>query len=75
MRTKTPKQIFEQWERIKKNAATPTNIDRAKRAVDISRRYWDNIYNAHGVDGYGDFEKSNEIWYTAAEPASVYAKQ
>lgn len=78
MRTKTPKQIFEQWQRIARNATTRANIERVKRAAYITRRYWDNIYKANGITdrlNYGDTAKCNEIWNTAAVPASVYTKQ
>lgn len=78
MKTKTPKQIFEQWQRIARNATTRANIERAKRAAHISRCYWDNIYKANGIAdrlNYNDTAKCNEIWNTAAVTASVYAKQ
>ena len=78
MRTKTPKQIFEQWQRIARNATTRANTERVKRAAYISRRYWDNIYKANGIAdrfNYGDTAKCKEIWNTAAVPASVYAKK
>lgn len=78
MRTKTPKHIFEQWQRIARNATTRANIERAKRAAYISRHYWDNIYKAYGIADrlkHGDTAKCNEIWNTAPVPASIYAKQ
>lgn len=78
MRTKTPKQIFEQWQRMARNATTRANIGRVKRAAYISRRYWDNIYKANGIADHlncNDTEKCNEIWESAAVPASVYANK
>ena len=78
MRTKTPHQIFEQWLRMSRNATTRTNIERVKRAAEITWRYWDNIYKANGIaDHYkcSDTAKCNEIYNTAAMPASIYAKQ
>ena len=78
MRTKTPHQIFEQWRRMSRNATTRTNIERVKRAAETTCRYWDNIYKANGIaDRYkcSDTAKCNEIYYTAAMPASIYAKQ
>lgn len=48
------------------------------RRIYISRRYWDNIYKANGIaDRHkcSDTAKCNEIYYNAATPASIYAKQ
>lgn len=60
------------------SATTRTNIERVKRAAETTRRYWDNIYKANGiVDRHkcSDTAKCNEIYYNAATPASIYAKQ
>ena len=78
MKTKTPKQIFEQWQRITRNATTRANIERITRTADITRRYWDNIYKANGIAdrlNCNDTAKCNKIWEAAAVPVSVYAKQ
>lgn len=77
MRTKTPLQIYEQWQRMARNARTPENIERVKRAAIISRKYWDNIYRANGMPDRltsSDTARANYIWYNAATPASIYAK-
>lgn len=77
MKTKTPKQIFEQWQRLARNAQTRANIERIKRATIVSRRYWDNIYNANGIadrNKSSDTARCNYIWENAATPASIYTK-
>ena len=76
MRTKTPKQIFEQWQRMARNARTPQNIERVKAATNTTRRYWNNIYKANGIADRcksTDTAKCNDIWEHAAKPASIYA--
>lgn len=74
MRTKTPAQILGQWQRIAKNADSPRNIERAKKAVTTARNYWENIYRARGVELNDiDTAKVNHIWEHAAEPAIIYA--
>lgn len=77
MRTKTPYQIFEQWRRMSRNATTRTNIERIKRAAEIMCRYWDNIYKANGIEDRLQCSaiESNEIYYNAATPTSIYTKQ
>lgn len=77
MKTKTPKQIHDQWLRLAKNARTAINIERVKRAAEISTRYRANIYRANGIENVNtctDTAKCNYIWEHAATPASVYAK-
>lgn len=41
----------------------------------LCRRYVDNIYRANNVNPYGDTETSNNIYYNAHTPASVYAQK
>lgn len=76
MRTKTPKQIFEQWKRMSRITTTRKDVERLKRAAEITRRYWDNIYAANGIKDRmaGNTEVCNRIWETAATPISIYAK-
>lgn len=77
MKTKTPDQIFKQWQRMAKLAKTKTNIERLKRATITSRRYWDNIYRANGITDRhkcNDTAKCNWLWYNAATPKIIYAK-
>lgn len=74
MKTKTPLQIYEQWQRMARNARTPENIERVKRAAIISRKYWDNIYKANGMPDRltsSDTARANYIWYNAATPAET----
>lgn len=78
MRTKTPHQLFEQWQRMSKNATTRANIERVKRATEITLRYCDNIYKVNGIaDHYkcSNTAKCDDIWLKAATPVSIYAKQ
>lgn len=76
MKTKTPAQIFKQWERLAKNADTPRNIVRVKQAATFARKYWNNIYQANGVDRINnkDTDEINNIWEHAAAPLNVYAR-
>lgn len=73
MKTKTPAQIFAQWQRIAKNADSPRNIERAKAAATTARIYWENIYNANGIDRYGNnTAEINHLWEHAATTANIY---
>lgn len=88
MRTKTPKQIFEQWDRLSDalllkswngkdyaDARYNAMYDRIDEAAD---RYIDNIYKACGVENHLmdiRVKRCNFIWSEKAFPASVYTKQ
>lgn len=73
MRTKTPSQIFEQWQRIAKKANTPRDIERAKKTATIARLYWENIYTINGIKRFGgDTSVINHLWEHAATPVNIY---
>lgn len=77
MRTKTPRQIYEQTDRVLKSisAMGRTEITRArwKRVVNAYATYVDNIFSLH-TDNYDGLsvEESNYIWDNAATPVSNY---
>lgn len=77
MKAKTPALIYAQWRRIAQKADTPKNIERAKRAADLVRVYWDNIYNLYGVNRHTEqnTQKINYLWKYATAPVEIYTKR
>ena len=82
MKTKTPKQIFEQEYRLISlivDTAKSLNIDkpytqRYHRVKKASSMYRKNIFNAAGICFADGEAKCNNVWNNFAVPASIYAK-
>ena len=83
MKTKTPKQIYEQEYRLihlivdtaKRLNRDEPYIQRYKRVKKASSRYRMAIFNNAGVCYADGRAKCNEVWNNHAVPVSVYAKQ
>lgn len=80
MRTKTPRQIYEQTDRVLKSisAQERNEVTRArwKRVINAYATYVDNIYALH-TDNYDGLsvEESNHIWNNAATPVINYTNR
>ncbi len=77
MRTKTPKQIYEQTISLLKSiyAMKRTEVTRArwKRVINAYERYTDSIYALQTDDENSlSVEESNHIWNNAATPVINY---
>lgn len=80
MRTKTPRQIYEQTDRVLKSisAMERTEITRArwKCVANAYIRYVDNIYALHTDNKNAlSVEESNHIWFNAATPVINYTNR
>ena len=77
MRTKTPKQIYEQTISLLNtiSAMERTEVTRARwrRIINVYEKYTDNIYALHTDDENSlSVEESNYIWNNAATPVINY---
>lgn len=85
MRTKTPKQIHEQWERLSDalllaswnghEYANARYNAMFEHVTEKAKEYIHNIYALSGCDQRtASAARANYIWATAATPVSTYAK-
>ena len=82
MKTKTPKQIFEQEYRLihlivdtaKRLNLNEPYTQRYHRVIKTSSKYRRNIFNAAGICFADGEAKCNNVWDNFAVPASIYAK-
>ena len=77
MKTKTAKQLFEQWCRIAhlycESGRQIVGATIVHKASAIQFRYRDNIYKHFGVNPDDDPEDCKRIFESCAVPRSVYA--
>lgn len=77
MRTKTPKQIYEQTISLLNTISTMERTEvtrtRWRRIINVYEKYTDNIYALHTDDENSlSVEESNYIWNNAATPVINY---